>query len=454
MEYATQDSNPKLFEHLRKPINDSAAEFREELKGAELAHLRAVTELADRAYRRPLTQDEKAGFAALFTKLKSTGMEPDQAIRMLLVRVLTSPHFIYRLEHAPAGEKAAPVTPDELATRLSYFLTSSMPDAGLRQAASAGKLSEPADMSREAMRLLRGPHAERLAREFACQWLHVYGFATMDEKSERHFPTFNALKGDMEEEVVRFFTDLFQKDGSVLDILQGDRVWVNEALARHYGIPGVQGAQWRAIEDAHKYGRGGILTMAATLSKQSGASRTSPILRGNWVSEALLGERLPRPPKDVPRLPEDEAATEGKTVRELVQMHSSDPRCAGCHVRVDPFGFSLEGFDAIGRARTRDLANRPIDDKATTRDGVDLAGAPGLEKYLAVDRRPAFIHQFCKKLLGYALGREIQVADEPTLAAMKKALEANGYRFSAALQVVVESQQFRTIRGSAAADNP
>ena len=454
MEYATQDSNPKLFEHLRKPINDSAAEFRREMKESEQAHLKAVLELADRAYRRPLTQEERASFATLFTKLTSTGMEPEQAIRMLVVRVLTSPHFIYRLEHAPAGEKAAPVTPHELATRLSYFLTSSLPDAGLRQAATGGKLSEPADISREAMRLLRGPHAERLAREFACQWLHVYGFSSMDEKSERHFPTFNALKGDMEEEVVRFFTDLFQNDGSVLDILQGDRVWVNEALAKHYGIPGVQGTGWRAVDDARRYHRGGILTMAATLAKQSGASRTSPILRGNWVSEVLLGERLPRPPKDVPRLPEDESATEGKTVRELVQMHSSDPRCAGCHVRVDPFGFALEAFDAIGRVRTKDLAGRPIDDKSVSRDGKELNGSDGLERYLAGDRKEGFLRQFNKKLLGYALGREVQVADEPTLVAMRQALETSQYRFSALVRVVVESPQFRTIRGSAAVDQP
>ena len=454
MEYATQDSNPKLFEHLRKPINESAAEFRQELKGSEKAHLSAVLALADRAFRRPLTQEEKGSFGALFDKLKGTGMEPDQAARMLLARVFTSPHFIYRLERAPAGDKAATITGLELATRLSYFLTSSLPDSELRRAAGEGRLADPAEVSRQAARLLKGDKAERLAREFACQWLHVYGFAGMDEKSERHFPTFNALKGDMEEEVVRFFTDLFQNDGSVLDILQGDRVWVNEALARHYGIPGVQGAQWRAVSDARRHQRGGILTMAATLAKQSGASRTSPILRGNWVSEVLLGERLPRPPKDVPRLPEDEAATEGKTVRELVQMHSSDPRCAGCHVRVDPFGFSLEAYDAIGRARTKDLAGRPIDDKAVSRDGKELNGADGLERYLAVDRKEAFLRQFNKKLLGYALGREIQVADEPTLAAMRQALETGNYRFSTLVKVVVESPQFRTIRGAGAPDNP
>ncbi len=454
MEYATQDSDPKLFEHLRKPIADAALAFRAELKQAESAQEIAVLALAEKAYRRPLTADEKGSLVTLHTRLRASGIEADAAIRMLLVRVLASPHFIYRLERAPGGDKAATVNGQEQATRLAYFLWSSLPDDTLRQAAREGRLSSPADISLQAARMLRDPRAERLAREFACQWLHVYGFATMDEKSERHFPTFAKLKDDMEEEVVRYFTDLFRNDGSVLDILVGDRVWVNEELAAHYGIPGIKGPEWRAVDGARNHGRGGILTMAATLAKQSGASRTSPILRGNWVSEVLLGERLPRPPKDVPRLPEDEAATEGKTMRDLVQQHSSDPRCAVCHVRIDPFGFSLEGYDAIGRVRTRDLGDRPIDTKTTVRDGTKIEGAEGLERYLAVDKREVFLRQFCKKLLGYALGREIQVADEPTLLAMRQALEKESFKFSAAVRVVVESPQFRSIRGATATDEP
>ena len=169
-------------------------------------------------------------------------------------------------------------------------------------------------------------------------------------------------------------TDLFRNDRSVLSILDADHTFLNEALARHYGIPGVVGAEWRRVDGLKKHSRGGILGQATTLAKQSGASRTSPILRGNWISEVLLGERLPRPPKDVPQLPDDETATQGLTVRQLVEKHSSDTRCAVCHVRIDPFGFALEGFDAIGRRRDKDLADRPIDTKSKLPSGAEIAG--------------------------------------------------------------------------------
>src|SRR6266542_659671 len=164
----------------------------------------------------------------------------------------------------------------------------------------------------------------------------------------------------MYEEAIRFFSDLFQSDASVLEIFDTDHTFLNEALAQHYGIPGVTGAEWRRVDGVRKYSRGGILGLATTLAKQSGASRTSPILRGNWVAEVLLGDKLPRPPKDVPRLPEDEA-TEKLTIRELTQKPSTDPRCYTCHARIDGYGFALEAFDAIGRSRTRDLGDRPID---------------------------------------------------------------------------------------------
>ena len=189
-----------------------------------------------------------------------------------------------------------------------------------------------------------------MATEFACQWLHIRGFDQLNEKSERHFPTFASLRGDMYEESIRFFTDLFQRDGSVLDILDADYTFVNDALAKHYGMPAVGGKDWRRIDGVKKYGRGGIIGQATVLATQSGASRTSPILRGNWVSEVLLGEKLPRPPKGVPQLPDDETKTEGLTVRQLIEKHTSDVQCAVCHRRIDAYGFALEAFDAIGSA--------------------------------------------------------------------------------------------------------
>jgi hypothetical protein len=201
------------------------------------------------------------------------------------------------------------------------------------------------------------------------------------------------------------------------------------------------------VDGVQQYGRGGILALSTTLAKQSGASRTSPILRGTWVSEVLLGEKLPKPPKGIPPLPDDEADTAGLTVRQLVEKHVSDPKCAGCHERIDAYGFALENFDAIGRFREKDLGERPIDAKSTTMDGAALDGFAGLQNYLVTHRRDAFLRQFCKKLLGYALGRAVQLSDEPLLAEMQSQLAAKDYRVGAAVEAIVASPQFREIRG-------
>ena len=302
----------------------------------------------------------------------------------------------------------------------------------------------------QSRRMARDPKVRRLATEFACQWLQIYEFDALDEKSERHFPTFNALRGEMYEESILFFEDLFRSDATVLSIFNADHSYLNENLARHYGIPNVTGPEMRRVEGLKQYGRGGILTHSTALAKQSGASRTSPILRGIWISEVLLGEKLPKPPKDVPQLPEDEADTE-LSVRQLVEKHTSDPRCATCHQRIDPFGFSLEGYDAIGRKRDKDLGDRPLDVRAEFRDGTTFEGVDGLREHLLSIRREAIVKQFCKKLLGYALAREVLLSDDPLLQEMQKKLEQNDYRISVAIESIVTSRQFREIRGRDAA---
>jgi hypothetical protein len=196
-----------------------------------------------------------------------------------------------------------------------------------------------------------------------------------------------------------------------------------------------------------QFGRGGILAQATTLAKQSGASRTSPILRGNWLCEVLLGEKLPRPPKDVPRLPEDEA-TEALTVRQLTEKHSTDPKCFGCHRRIDPYGYSLEGYDAIGRFRDQDLGGRPIDVKTKAMDGAEIEGLDGLRSYLLTKRRDAFLKQFCRKLLGYSLGRGVLLSDAPLITEMRDQLKKHDYKVDVAIETIVRSKQFREIRGT------
>ncbi len=463
LEYASQDSDPKLFEPFRQPIHERAAAFRKQLQDAEPRHVDAVLDFAARAYRRPLTEEENRQLRDLYGKLRQQELPHAEAVRLTLARVLVSPAFLYRLEKPVPGARPGPVSDWELAGRLSYFLWSSMPDAELREAAAMGKLHESEVLVAQARRMLKDARVRRLAIEFGCQWLHIHGFDTLDEKSERHFPGFAGLRGDMYEEAIRFFTDLFRHDASVLSLLDADRTFVNEALAKHYGIPWLESRlqageepakagtptadEWRRVDGMRRLGRGGILGLSATLAKQSGASRTSPILRGNWVSEVLLGEKLPRPPKDVPRLPEDEADTEGLTVRQLVEKHSSDPRCAVCHARIDGFGLALEGFDAIGRRRDKDLGQRPIVTRGRLKDGTEIDSLDGLRQYLLTARRDAFVQQFCRKLLGYALGRGVQLSDEPLLEDMQRQLEKKGYRFSAAVEAIVRSRQFREIRG-------
>lgn len=453
LEYASQDADPRVFEPMRKPINDRAAAFRRELVAAEPLHLKAVIALAEKAFRRPLSPAEAGELRELYRRLRGEEIPHDEAVRLVLARVLISPAFLYRIEKPPAGSKAAEVTDWELASRLSYFLWSSMPDDELRKEAAAGRLHHPDVLAAQARRMAKDPRVRRLATEFACQWLHIYGFDSLDEKSPRHFPTFAALRGAMHEEAILFFTDLFQNDGSVLSVLDGDHTFLNEALAKHYGIPGVTGPEWRRVNGVRKYGRGGILGMAATLAKQSGASRTSPILRGNWVAEALLGDKLPRPPKNVPQLPDDEAATAGLTVRQLVERHTNDPRCASCHSRIDAFGFALEAYDAIGRRRDRDLGDRPINTATRLRDGTEFDGLDGLRRYLGTTRHDDLFRQFCRKLLGYALGRGIQLSDDPLLERMQQTLKDHDNRFSAVLEAVVASRQFREIRGRDAGTN-
>jgi hypothetical protein len=446
-QYATQDADPKVFEPMRGPIAERAARFRQRVTECEPKQVEAVVEFAGKAYRRPLVADEGEALRGLYRKLRLEGMGHEEAFRNVLARVFVAPGFLYRLENAPEGVKPGPVSNWELATRLSYFLWSSGPDEELTRAASEGRLIETEVLVAQTRRMLRDARVRRLAEEFGCQWLHIHSFDELDEKSERHFPEFAGLRGTMYEEPIRFFTDLFQENRPVLNIIDADYTFVNKPLAEFYKIPNFEGEDWRRVEHVKGQGRGGALAFAATLAKQSGASRTSPILRGDWIMEVLLGEKLPRPPKDVPVLADEDNSTAGLTVRQLVEKHSSDPRCSGCHQRLDPYGFALENFDTIGRWREHDSANLVIDAKTRLMDGREVDGLEGLRRYLANDRRDSFVRQFCRKLLGYGLGRAVQLSDEPLLAEMQSKLKADGFRVWIAVEAIVQSPQFRQIRG-------
>ena len=432
-QFATQDADPKAFEPLREPIYRDAELFKQQQLAAEPRHVQATLEFAARAWRRPLGDAEQVELRSLYHKLRKQDLPHAAAVRMLLARVLVSPAFLYRGEKAAPGSKAAPVNDHELATRLSYFLWSSMPDEGLHKLAAAGKLHDPAVLAAQALRMLKDAKIRRLATEFGCQWLHVRDVETLDEKSERHFPTFISLRGDMQEEVVRFFIDLFQNDRSALSLLNADHTFVNASLAKHYALS-LKGDDWQRFEGIQSKGRGGILGFAATLAKQSGASRTSAILRGTWLSEVILGDKLPTPPKGVPVLPEEAPANFSE--RQLIERHSRDENCSGCHRRIDPFGFALEGFDAIGQARMADT-------KTVLPDGTPVDGLNDLRGYILNNRGDDFLRQFCRKLLGYALGRSVQLSDRPLIESMIH----SDHRIGSLIELIVRSPQFREVRG-------
>ncbi|MBJ42066.1 MAG: hypothetical protein CMJ80_02010 [Planctomycetaceae bacterium] len=447
--FTTQVSREQTaqFEEFREPIRQRAIELQAQIEASEPRHVDRALEFARRAWRRPLEVEEETELRGYYRVLRDTGTPHDAAVRSLFVRIFLSPNFLYRIEVPQRGAEPTLVSDWELANRLSYFLWSSVPDSQLQTAAKQGHLTDDLQLLRQhTRRMLQDRRIRRLATEFACQWLGINDLRTLDGKNERYYPTFKVLRDDMHEEAVRFFADLFRRDGSVLELIDCDHAFVNTALAKHYGLEPLKVNEWQRVDGVGKHSRGGILSMAAVHSMQSGATRTSPVLRGNWIVETLLGERLPDPPATVPELP-DAVSREGKTIRELTEQHVSDRACSKCHVRIDPFGFSLESFDAIGRLRRSDLGGHAIDTRAKLRDGTEFEGLDGLRSYLLKTRRDDFLRQLCRKLLGFALGRPVQLSDQLLINDMLEQLSENDYRFSAAVQSIVTSQQFRMARG-------
>jgi hypothetical protein len=447
--FVTQDGGSeavRYFESLREPFRKRAEDFEKEIRAAQPAQIDALLRFAAQAWRRPLSDAEQAQIRSLYDELRQKGLAHPEALRLGMARILVSPAFLFRLESPAPGPEARPVSDWELATRLSYFLWASAPDAELRSLAAEGKLRE-ADVLREQVgRMVKDPKIRGLSVEFGAQWLHVKDFRKNREKNERLFPTFDdRLRDALFEETVLFFREMLQGGRPAHELIDGDFVHVNELLAAHYGIPGVKGAEFRRIDGVKKYGRGGMLSLGSVLTQESGASRTSPVLRGNWLVETLLGERLPKPPANVPRLPEVESEGE-KTVREMVARHTSVPECQTCHVRIDPFGFAMEKYDPIGRFREKDLAGRVVDVKVQLKDGTQFEGLDGLRVWLLSSRRREIERTFCRKLLGYALGRSVTLSDQPLIDEMIDALEKGG-PLSGALIQVATSRQFRYHRG-------
>lgn len=415
---------------------------------AEPSHLQAALEFADRAFRRPLTSEERDSLSAFYHSLKNDdGLSHEEAIQDVLVSVLMSPHFCYRADVADAAvgsDDLRPLTDHELASRLSYFLWSSMPDAELRAVAKSQTLRQPEVLLAQTRRMLQDDRVHGLATEFAGHWLDFRQFETHNSVDRQRFPEFDdALRQAMFEEPVRFFTDVVQQNRSVLDFLGGRHTFVNSSLAKHYGVANVAATDgWVRVENADAYGRGGVLPMAVFLTKNAPGLRTSPVKRGYWVVRQLLGERIPPPPPNVPELPNDEAELGDQTLREALARHREHASCAGCHERIDSVGLVFEGYGPVGEARTLDLAGRPVDTSAQLPGGHQAQGLEDLRVWLAENRQQDFVENLCRKLLSYGLGRSLILSDDLLVQRMQQRLLSNDHRFGSLIETIVSSPQF------------
>jgi hypothetical protein len=421
-------------------------------KAAEPKHLDALLRLAERAFRRPLRADERDALITFYKNLRAQDeLTHEEAIRDTLASVLMSPNFLYRVDLVGEGRGVRPLDDYALASRLSYFLWSSLPDEALFARAAAGDLHKPDVLIAQTRRMLKDPRARALATEFLASWLDFRRFEELNSVDRERFPQFdNALREAMYEEPICFFMDVLQQNRSTLDFIYAKHTFVNAPLAKHYGMPftGASSNDWVRVDDARKFERGGLLPMAVFLTKNAPGLRTSPVKRGFWVVRRVLGEQIPPPPPLVPALPADESKLGDLTLRETLAKHRDNPACAGCHARFDSYGLVFEGFGPIGERRSLDLGGKPVDVKAQFPDGNEEAGVDGLRHYLKLHRENDFLDTLSRELLAYGLSRTLILSDDSTIREMRAKLAANGYRFDTLMESIVTSPQFLNKRGS------
>ena len=405
---------------------------------------RILSTLAQRAYRRPVTDVDLEPLMPFFSEGRAEGGF-DLGVQKALERLLVSSHFLFRIERQPADARPGslyPVSDLELASRLSFFLWSSIPDDELLTLASAGKLKDPAVLEAQVRRMLADRRAESLVTNFAAQWLYL---RDIDAKlpDEVLFPDFDeTLRAAMRRETELFIDSVFREGRSVLELLTANYTFLNERLAKHYGIPNVRGSYFRRVTLPEGSVRGGLLGHGSFLTITSYSTRTSPVLRGKWVLENLLSSAPPPPPPDVPSLETKGAEPEVPlSLREAMVQHRASPACAGCHARMDPIGFAMENFDAIGKWREQE-GGRPIDTTGVFPDGTSFEGIAGLKQ--EVLRQPEqFVATAAEKLLMYAVGRNLQYYDVPTVRRIVRESAASRYAFPSLVLGVVKSRAFQ-----------
>jgi mono/diheme cytochrome c family protein len=404
---------------------------------------RIISTLARRAYRRPVSNADVTGLLSFYQQERARGTF-ESGVEFALRRILASPSFVFRPEREPAG--IAPgtpykVTPVELASRLSFFLWSSIPDEDLLRSAGGGQLDRREEMAQQLSRMLADPRSNALVENFAGQWLQLRNLKGLVPNPDT-FPDFDDnLRQAFRREAELFFASVVREDRNVLDLMTADYTFVNERLAKHYGLPGVFGSAFRRVtltDDARR----GLLGKGAVLLVTSHATTTSPVLRGKWVLENLLGSPPPPPPPDVPALREDEPGVPRRTMREQMEQHRNNPACASCHKTMDPFGFALENFDVVGAWRRTNDTGAALDTADVLPNGVKVDGVVGLRNAL-MERPDVFVRTLTEKLMVYALGRGLTYQDMPAVRRIVRDARGQDYRFSALVSGIVSSVPFQ-----------
>jgi hypothetical protein len=431
----------------RAKVNQFIRHWPEQDGGVRESATAVLTPFIKRAFRGPVSNDDVSRFVDIVEMTTNDGEVFEQGIQYAVQAVLVSPSFLFRVEtdtrpDDPMAER--PVTDFELASRLSYFLWSSMPDEELFHLAERGELRKPDVLKQQVVRLLGDPKSRALVDNFAGQWLNL---AMLDEMTPdpNVYPNFDvALRDDMKQESLLLFETIMREDRSLLEFLDADFTFMNERLARHYGKDGVKGDQFQKVSlDAGR--RAGILTHASILTLTSNPERTSPVKRGKWIMENILGESPPPPPPGVPELEETTKNNPDFTLREQLKLHRADPGCASCHRTMDVLGFGFENFDATGRWRDKD-GNHAIDPAGELPGGDSFAGPTELVRLLK-NRRVDFARCLSEKMLTYALGRGLEYYDRCATDAILKQLDASNYRFSELVLGIVTSKPFQKRRG-------
>jgi mono/diheme cytochrome c family protein len=403
-----------------------------------------LTRLAGRAFRRPMQPDDAAvaTLMSFYDAARRSGGDFENGMQRALARLLCDPQFIYRVEGAPANVgpgQAYRISDIELASRLSFFLWSSIPDDTLLQLASAKRLSDPAMLDQQVRRMLQDARAQSFIENFAGQWLHLRELRNA-QPADRAFD--DSLRRAFEQETQLLFASVVHEDRSFVDLLDADYTFVNERLANHYGIEGVHGTYMRRVPLARDAPRRGLLGQGSILTVTSAGNRTSPVMRGAWVMENLLGAPVPRPPPGVEAdLKEDASSGAPTTVRARLEKHRAEKTCAACHQIMDPIGFSLENFDLVGRWRDKD-GESPVDSSGTLVDGTRLEGVQDLRQAL-LSRSDAFVTSGTERLMTYALGRRLEAYDYPTIRRIVEAARRDDYRFTSLVLGIVKSAPFQ-----------